>query len=153
MPDTLHNMLLGFKKTLFHVLYSNQSCLPVWRTGGSLLYAAVICSISQLSHTNIFVVFSESNFQLEIFCPFGKCKYNTSSIIWEFWAIWDVRTVDKPHGATYDSTSHHKLKKKSRKRRCQCLSERFILCPWFPLQKNWCALKLKQRLDRWWLVW
>lgn len=35
----------------------------------------------------------------------------------EFRAIWDVSgQLIKPHGATYDSTSHHKLKKKKAER-------------------------------------
>lgn len=53
VPDTLHNMLPGFKKTLFHVLaLISLVCQPrEWR--GSLLYAAVICPISWLSLPSI----------------------------------------------------------------------------------------------------
>lgn len=49
VPDTLHNMLLGFKKTLFHVLTLISLVCQPGELRGSLLYAAVICSISWLS--------------------------------------------------------------------------------------------------------
>ena len=110
---------------------SNQSCLPAPRTERFI----VICSchlfhLPALSAFNIFVVFSESNFHLEIFCPFSKCKYSTSSMAKEFRAIWDVSgQLIKPRRATCDSTSHHKFKKKKKRGRkglCQCLSEALL---------------------------
>lgn len=53
VPDTLHNMLLGFKKTLFHVLTLISLVYQPRKLRGSLLYAAVICSISCLSLPSI----------------------------------------------------------------------------------------------------
>lgn len=44
VPDTLHNMLPGFKKTLFHVLTLISLVCQPGALRGSLLYAAVICS-------------------------------------------------------------------------------------------------------------
>lgn len=67
VPDTLYNMLPGFKKTLFRVLTLISLVCQPGELRGSLLDTAVVCPISAF---NIFAVFSESNFQLEIFCPF-----------------------------------------------------------------------------------
>lgn len=53
VPDTLHNMLSGFKKTLFHVLTLISLVCQLREQRGSLLYAAVICSISLLFLTSI----------------------------------------------------------------------------------------------------
>lgn len=53
VPDTLHNMLSGFKKTLFHVLTLISLVWQLTEQRGSLLYAAVICSISLLFLTSI----------------------------------------------------------------------------------------------------
>lgn len=53
VPDTLHNMLSGFKKTLFHVLTLISLVCQLTEQRGSLLYAAVICSISLLFLTSI----------------------------------------------------------------------------------------------------
>lgn len=53
VPDTLHNMLPGFKKTLFHVLTLISLFCPLREQRTSLLYAAVICPISLLFLTSI----------------------------------------------------------------------------------------------------
>lgn len=53
VPDTLHNMLPGFKKTLFHVLALISLVCQPQKLRGSLLYATVICSISWLSLPSI----------------------------------------------------------------------------------------------------
>lgn len=53
VPDTLHSMLSGFKKTLFHVLTLISLVCQLTEQRGSLLYAAVICSISVLFLTSI----------------------------------------------------------------------------------------------------
>lgn len=53
VPDTLHNVLSGFKKTLFHVLTLISLVWQLTEQRGSLLYAAVICSIFLLFLTSI----------------------------------------------------------------------------------------------------
>lgn len=51
--DTSHNVLPGFKKTLFHVLTLISLVCHPREQRGSLLYAAVICPISLLFLTSI----------------------------------------------------------------------------------------------------
>lgn len=53
VSDTSHNMLSGFKKTLFHVLTLISLVCHPREQRGSLLYAAVICPISLLFLTSI----------------------------------------------------------------------------------------------------
>lgn len=53
VPDTLHNMFPGFKKTLFHVLTVISLFCPLREQRTSLLYAAVVRSISLLFLTSI----------------------------------------------------------------------------------------------------